>query len=70
MIISWIVTFTEPMSTLFCGVSLPPINLCASELAIASHLQTPASLKTVRVIFNWINQIIRGYVISSFPGSV
>ena len=54
MIISWIVTFTEPMSVLFCGVSLPPFSLCASELTITSQIQTPASLNTVRVIFNCI----------------
>ena len=52
MIISWIVTFTEPMCTLFYGVSLPPFSLCASELTMTSHLQIPASLKTVLVTFN------------------
>ena len=52
MIISWIVALIEPMSTLFCRVSLPPFKLCASELTMTSHRQTPASLNTVRVIFN------------------
>ena len=52
MIFSWIDALTEPMSTLFCRISLPPFSLCASELTITSHLQTPASLNTVRVIFN------------------
>ena len=54
IIISWIVTLTEPTSVSLCGVNLPPFSLWISELDVTSHLQTPASLKTVLEIFNFI----------------